>query len=432
MFEVLPEVVIAVDPELNVRYVNPFARRMTGLGDEVVGVSMIEILHPEDMGRAAEVAALILDGSLGAEVTPATYRVATAIGEWLSVEVTATPPVRLEDGTDRIVILGRYSGDTMLRNRIFAMLTQGRPSDEIIDLLPGYGTWRYPDAHYVVSYPSSPGNWRHVGSDLGVELLERFDGLDTPWAQARREGEALVGWNDLSGELRDVAIEQGLHACMVMPVPLVNASDVAIALAWSTNPHESVSAHRYALEQMAEALDVVLQWRGHVTELERAARIDDLSGVVNRAVFIELFEAQLERAATTGATVAVLYVDLDHFKAINDECGHAVGDEVIKAAASRMNALVRADDLVGRIGGDEFAVLCPDVSGMDEVAGIAERIVGALSQPFEHDGRRLLVGASVGVAMADSGSIDHTALLAEADRALYYAKSEGRGRWHLA
>ncbi len=432
MFEVLPEIVIAVDPTLNICYVNPFARRMTGLGDGLIGTSMIAILHPDDVLRAAEVASLILDGSLGAEVTPATYRVRRADGTWLEVEVTATPPLQLGDGTERIVIVGRYSGDAELRNRIFTMLTKARPSDEIIDLLPGYGAWRYPNAHYLVSYPtthSQPDRWRQVGSAVAADLYTRFDDANTPWAHARRGIETQHGWSDLPDDLRFEATQLGLLSCMVLPVPLANSSDFAVALAWSTDPKQSVSAHRYALEQMAESLDLVLQWQGHVEALEQAARFDELSGVANRNMFMQQLEFELRQSTGSDQTIAVLYVDLDRFKTINDQFGHAAGDAVIQHAARLMTGAVREGDVVGRIGGDEFAVLCTGVTIPNDATRVAERIVAALAVPFEYEGLTLEVGASAGVAFSQPGSNDHSSLLARADRALYQAKSEGRGRW---
>ncbi len=431
VFEVLPELVVAVDSDLVVHYVNPFTRTLIGRGDEMIGTNMVDYVHPDDVERAAEVAGLILEGSLGAEVTPATYRLHRGDGAWLPVEVTATPPVQTSDGEDRIIILGHYSGDTDLRNRIFTMLTEGRPSDEIIDLLPGFGTWRYPEAHYAISYPTSESGWHQVGSRLAIELLEAFDGPDTPWARARVEGEAQHGWSELPDDLRAAAAEHGLQSCMVLPVTHPTSSEVAVTVAWSTDPTQSVAAHRYALEQMVNALDVVLQWRGHLTELEQAARLDALSGVANRAGFIDQCRVALDESTRSGESVAVLYVDLDDFKVVNDEFGHAAGDAVIVAAADRMRALVRRSDVVGRLGGDEFAVLCPGVRGRDEVTGLADRIVGALAEPVVHGGEHLRVGASVGVTMAASGTTDPTELLATADEALYQAKAAGRGCWRM-
>lgn len=432
VFEVLPELVVAVDAGLDVHYVNPFTRTLIGRGDEMIDTNMVDYIHPGDVERAAEVAGLILDGTLGAEVTPAVYRLHRGDGTWIPVEVTATPPVRTSDGEDRIIILGHYSGDTDLRNRIFTMLTEGRPSDEIIDLLPGFGTWRYPEAHYAISYPTPEDGWRQVGSRLAIGLLETFDGPDTPWARARVEGEAQHGWSELPDDLRAAAAEHGLQSCMVLPVTHPTTSEVAVTVAWSTDPTQSVAAHRYALEQMVSALDVVLQWRGHLTELEQAARLDALSGLANRASFVQQCKVALDEATRNGESVAVLYVDLDDFKGINDRHGHAMGDTVIVTAADRMRALVRRSDVVGRLGGDEFAVLCPGVRDRDEVTGLADRLVDALAAPFVHDGRRLRLGASVGVTVAAPGASDPAALLARADEALYAAKAAGRGCWRMA
>lgn len=434
MFEALPDVVVVVDSTLVIRYVNPFARRLTGHGDEVLGHNMVEFIHPDDTDRAAEVAGLILTGTLGAEVTPARYRLRRADGSWITVELTATPPVSVGTDESRILVMGRYCGDTDLLNQIFAMLTEGRPSDAIIDVLPQFGTWRYPDAHYMVSYPTSNQGWRQSGSAVAIDLVTRYTGPDTPWGLAPFQPEIVHDLDDLRPDLREAALAHGLYGCMVIPVgrsAVVDSGEPAFAVAWSPDPNQSVCAHRYALDQMAGALDLVLQWRNHLTALEGAARIDSLSGVANRATFIDAFEEALATSTVTGTSLAVLYVDLDEFKYVNDRFGHAVGDAVIVAAAERMRTVVRRDDLIGRIGGDEFAVLCQGITDQSEVTSLAERIVATLAEPFEHEGTAMTVGASVGVTFAGPDTSDHHQLLAIADRALYRAKAEGRGTWRL-
>ena len=156
--------------------------------------------------------------------------------------------------------------------------------------------------------------------------------------------------------------------------------------------------------------------------------------MANRATFFSRFKAALTQPTDEERErrVAVLYVDLDRFKQVNDTAGHATGDAVIIAAAERMSHIVRRTDLVGRLGGDEFAILCTGVLNVDEVTAMAERIVESLAQPFSHHGVDVTIGASVGVAISKDGELDHDALLAEADAALYQAKADGRGRWCLA
>lgn len=152
---------------------------------------------------------------------------------------------------------------------------------------------------------------------------------------------------------------------------------------------------------------------------------DALTDLPNRSLFREQMEKALVETRR-GEGLAVLYVDLDHFKEVNDTLGHPAGDELLRVVAARLKNCVRPIDTIARLGGDEFAVIRPGVARPDEVIAVAERIVNRLSEPYNVDGHEVLVGASVGIARApgDGTSADH--LLKNADMALYRAKADGR------
>ena len=159
--------------------------------------------------------------------------------------------------------------------------------------------------------------------------------------------------------------------------------------------------------------------RAAEVRLRRLADHDLLTGLPNRAVFANHLDAALSR----DEPIAVLFIDVDRFKAINDEHGHNVGDEVLVAVASRLTAAVKAVDTPARLGGDEFVVLLQGVADRDEADFIAARVDAALSQPVQVGGRRLLLRASVGVAMPAPGEVvDGEALLIRADHAMYEVK----------
>ena len=156
---------------------------------------------------------------------------------------------------------------------------------------------------------------------------------------------------------------------------------------------------------------------------------DALSGTLNRASFHDALHAAAARRAAGGPTFAVLCVDLDHFKDVNDAHGHAGGDAVLAETARRLQALVRHGDVVARLGGDEFALIQSAPGGSDDVQALAERIVASLAQPHEVSGHRVLCGASVGAACFGIDATDVDELLHRADVAMYRAKSSGRGRF---
>jgi len=157
-------------------------------------------------------------------------------------------------------------------------------------------------------------------------------------------------------------------------------------------------------------------------DLRHLATRDDLTGLVNRRVFLETVEQALRRVERFGEPAGLLYVDLDSFKMVNDQAGHVVGDRVLAAVAARLRTAVRAVDVVGRIGGDEFAVLLERLTSRGEAAIVARRIQEALSGSVEVAGGHWPVSASVGIAITEGAGETALGLLARADEAMYAAK----------
>ena len=163
--------------------------------------------------------------------------------------------------------------------------------------------------------------------------------------------------------------------------------------------------------------------------LERQAHEDALTGLANRAWLHECLRRELERDRRRGASprsTAVVFLDLDRFKVVNDSLGHAHGDQALRQAAERLRLNVREDDLIARAGGDEFVVVCPATSPTDAIR-LAERLVSSLREPLVVDGREIVLSASSGVAFATAESTVDT-LLRDADIAMYTAKESGRDR----
>lgn len=167
-------------------------------------------------------------------------------------------------------------------------------------------------------------------------------------------------------------------------------------------------------------------------ELAFMATHDALTGLPNRTLVLDRIEQLMTRARRNQTPVAALFIDLDDFKTINDSLGHAVGDELLRAVASRLTAVVREADAVGRLGGDEFVVIASDLQFASGPELIAERLLEALDEPFKVSGSSqssLKVGASIGIAVGERDSADE--LLRDADVAMYQAKWDGRHRYVL-
>ena len=156
---------------------------------------------------------------------------------------------------------------------------------------------------------------------------------------------------------------------------------------------------------------------------------DPLTGLANRVLLRDHLERCLARLARSRGTVALLFVDLDDFKRVNDSYGHAAGDQILAQVARRLTGAIRSEDVVGRQSGDEFAVLLGQVRNEDEAKASAERILGELRRPIQLGGRSIVVGGSIGIAMTSEAAATAEELLTRADAAMYAAKASGKGRY---
>jgi diguanylate cyclase (GGDEF)-like protein len=174
--------------------------------------------------------------------------------------------------------------------------------------------------------------------------------------------------------------------------------------------------NRLALEEMAAAL-------------AHQALHDPLTGLPNRALLLDRLAQAAARAGRDPAPLALLFLDLDEFKLVNDTLGHRAGDDLLKGVANRLVAVVRPGDTVARFGGDEFVVLCENMPGEAQAVDLAERIADVLGRPVTIFGRELRVTASIGIVLADAGLVTADDLLRYADIAMYQAKEQGRNRF---
>jgi diguanylate cyclase (GGDEF)-like protein len=164
-------------------------------------------------------------------------------------------------------------------------------------------------------------------------------------------------------------------------------------------------------------------------EFRTLAQYDALTGLSNRLQTRERLSDELARIARHGGLIAVHYLDLDYFKLANDRFGHSVGDSVLKQVAQRLQQLVRQGDIVGRLGGDEFLIVQTGISHCSEAEVLAMRIIRAIGQPFEIQGKEIKIGTSIGIAFAPTDSTDMPTLIKYADAALYAAKARARSSY---
>lgn len=288
-----------------------------------------------------------------------------------------------------------------------------------------------------------PGQGLVAASDeasLSLEELQSELG-DGPGAEAYRTG-AAVAVPDATGEggggpLMAHAAHAGLGAMFAFPLCNGGTRFGALDL-YCSEPTRLSPAAMAAAQTLA---DVAASHIGNVRardDLRRTLdharsllRRDELTGVVNRAGILEELGRAAREASRPGHSVAVLFADLDGFKQVNDTHGHQIGDELLVAVASRLSAVLRAGDTVGRLSGDEFVIVCDDLRDSSEADLLARRVTAALADPFALSSATVAVTVSSGVAFATTGDHRPADLLHAADLATYHAKRHQPGRHHL-
>ena len=231
-----------------------------------------------------------------------------------------------------------------------------------------------------------------------------------------------------------IAIPEVVRASLkaVMAIPVHENGEVVGCLTVGTycGPREWDKPDQDILRAFAEHVSLALT-DARTLEAMNEAFHDSLTGLASRA----LFQARMDRAFTTAeqenAGVAMLFVDLDRFKVVNDSLGHATGDQLLIAVAERIKSCLRSADMAARLGGDEFAVLLPLVEGLEEAVPVARRILEAMREPFELTGKEVFISCSVGVAHSLATGHNGQELMVSADLAMYQAKKQGKDRYEI-
>jgi diguanylate cyclase (GGDEF)-like protein len=176
----------------------------------------------------------------------------------------------------------------------------------------------------------------------------------------------------------------------------------------------------------------ISQIKEHEAELDRIAHYDALTGVPNRRLFADRLNQAISHTKRGEKSLAVCYLDLDGFKPVNDQYGHAVGDELLVEVTSRLSDVLRAEDTLARLGGDEFVLLFTDLAHPEEIHVILDRVLAVVSAPILiKDTPSISVSASIGVTLYPEDNTDADVLLRHADQAMYFAKEAGKNRYHF-
>lgn len=394
--------------------------------EELLGTNALSLIHPDDLENAAETVyhAAEIEGWR----PPRPFRLMHKDGSHAAYEVEGMSLFHIDE-VRSIVCVARYAESTGRVDAIVGLLAANAPLADILD--EAVHLMAQPGWHFgvAVQYDDGPGGLSIAHTGLPDELL-RFDRDDptTPWARACDSGEPVydLGMETLSSELAEAARAVRYRTVWAIPVTDAGREDTCI-IVWNYEMHVPELGQKLLLQKLQQLVELALAGRARAVQLERDASTDPLSGLANR----RSFEAALE--ANDADDVAVLYIDLDGFKGVNDAFGHGAGDEVIRKVAARILAAIRHVDLAARFGGDEFAILCRDVRREADVHRLAERLLETVAAPIELLEGRADFGLSIGIALAAPGAPPKLEqLLDVADKQLYAAKHGGKGQYRIA
>lgn len=431
MFRALAEHAVSpfvlIDPNGRIRWAGESIVELLGVpAAQVIGTNMADWLAAHSLADAVEAftemarPGMTVDGRW--EGAGLMVDVVRSDGSVVTVEVSAASPVRT--GIDGYVIqLRRASHARALRDALAAMAA-GQPLPEVLAFVVEALEHEVAGVHaqVVMVRDTELTVVGHPAVDPGL------GGESAPWREALRRGRPMLV-DDLGTfpePVRAAAAATGYRGCWMSPVP--GGGEVLVV--WLTAEAPPLSGYlQRLLGRAGDLVRLAVGWDRSRQALHWAATHDQLTGLANRSSFFS--RLSVVAADATSGSAAVMYLDLDDFKPVNDRHGHLVGDRVLATIAGRLRAAVRPGDTVARLGGDEFGILVERLSSPADAEVLAERLVATVSEPLRVGDVEVAVSPSVGIAMVAAGE-DPEVTVARADSALAAVKAAGKRSWRLA
>ncbi len=330
------------------------------------------------------------------------------------------------------------------RSLILEQVVQNRPLSEILSRISNMLEIQIPGSRSSILLLNDGRLWNGAAPRLPQAYSDSLDGLPIGPAVGScgtamfRDDTVIaedIATDPLWAGYRELALPHGLRACWSMPIPPSNRGAVLGSIAIYRDQPSRPSTRDLEFMGMATRLAAVaIEHRTLTDQLSHQAQHDALTGLPNRLLFQDRLNQALAQAERKKLQVAVLYMDLDRFKNINDMLGHASGDALLRQAASRLQACIRKTDTLARLGGDEFTVVLNELNDPQDAMRVATKLIEAMRAPFQMDRHELFVTLSLGISIYPDDGLESDTLMANADAAMYRAKETGRDnfQWFAA
>jgi diguanylate cyclase (GGDEF)-like protein len=259
--------------------------------------------------------------------------------------------------------------------------------------------------------------------------------VSTLSAEVIRSGEALLLTPETAEQmLANIGTVAGKHSLDWLGVPLTTGTQTigALVLQSYSGTLRYTDQDKELLQFVSSQVATAIERKSNHSRLAFLAQYDQLTELPNRALFLDRLHSSLQRAQSESLCLAVLYLDMDNFKHINDNYGHTTGDHLLKEVAQRLKQCVRDSDTIGRLGGDEFAVVLDNISKAEDASVVAEKILASLSEEYRLEGQILTSAPSLGIAVYPEHGQNDLQLVRRADEAMYVAKRNGGKRFIFA
>lgn len=433
LLDLLLDVVCVVDKEGRFLSVSAASERVFGFRpEEMVGRTAFEMMHPDDRAVSR---ALVERINLGQPSHDHENRYLHKDGHIVHIMWSAQ---WLENEQVRVGV----ARDITRRKRAEAMQAALYAISEAAHSVGDLQTL-YQRVHEVISQVLPAENFSVALYDAANDQLsfpyyvDQFDAPPSPMplgegsfsAEVIRRGEALL--STAERRLAKTATVSAGQALDWLGVPLISGTDTigALVLQNHSGTLRYTEQDKELLQFVASQLAAAIERKRTHSRLEFLAQYDQLTELPNRALFLDRLRSSLQRAQRGSLRLAVLYLDMDNFKHINDTFGHTTGDHLLREVAHRLRQCVRESDTVGRLGGDEFAILLDSIGRQEDATVVAEKILASLSAPYLLEGKTLISAPSLGIAVYPEHGQSDLHLIRHADEAMYVAKRSGGKRY---